>query len=78
MLPEGSRATRLPPKRYRCKQYDLQYDFLGGRDETRTELKQLSGEVARKTKEGSLTFVRDDGQGMMALALRVSGRLFWS
>jgi len=22
-----------PPKRYRNKQYDLQYDFLGGRDE---------------------------------------------
>ena len=35
------RPHARPPKRYRNKQYDLQYDFLGGRDEPRTELKTL-------------------------------------
>jgi hypothetical protein len=43
--PKRSRQSRHTRslKRYRNKQYDLQYDFLGRRDEPRTELKASLG-----------------------------------
>src|SRR6202171_3290988 len=87
-LPNVSKRTHVrASKRYRNKQYDLQYDFLGGHDEPRTELnrRQYTHEALRFAFIGMLSllvleialesfgFPRVPGYGNAAFAV-----IFWS
>jgi hypothetical protein len=53
-------AHARPSRRYRNKQHDLQYYFLGGRDETRTELNYFSNEVVVKNCTVTLRPIGND------------------